>query len=61
MKNISIKLSDNEYRALKAMVDNSFSACSNSCVYPEMQNRVNADCDNCPYTIARHKIESLFD
>lgn len=33
MKNISIKLSDNEYRALKAMVDNSFSVCSNSFVY----------------------------
>ena len=60
MKDISVKLGDNEYRALKAMIDNGFSVCNSGCIYEEMQNRKNIDCDECPYTIARHKIESLF-
>lgn len=61
MKDINIKLNDNEYRALKAMVDNGFNVCNNGCIYEEMQSRKNTDCDKCSYTIARHRIESLFD
>lgn len=61
MDTINITLSANGYRALKAMIDNSFSICRNGCIYEEVQNRKDIDCDNCPYTIARYEIEALFD
>lgn len=60
MKNINLKLTDNEYRALKEMIYNGVYACQGGCVYDELVgNKIG--CDKCSYTIAREKLESLFE
>lgn len=58
-KEINLKLTENEYRALIAMIDNGYYVCQGGCAFGEMQNK-NANCGKCPYTIARHSLESMF-
>jgi len=48
-----IKNEQTEYRALIAMIDYGYNVCQGGCAFLEMQDK-NAECDKCPYTIARH-------
>jgi len=59
LKEINLKLTENEYRALIAMIDNSYNACQSGCAFGEMQKK-NSDCSKCLYTIARHSVEGMF-
>ena len=59
LKEINLKLNKNEYRALIAMIDNGYGVCQGGCAFGEMQKK-NADCDKCPYTIARYSLEGMF-
>jgi len=59
LKEINLKLTENEYRALIAMIDNGYYVCKSGCAFEEMQKK-NADCYTCPYTIARHSLEGMF-
>lgn len=60
LKKISLELTKNEYRALLEMIDNGYYICRSGCVYEEMQKK-SADCDKCPYTIARYNLENMFE
>lgn len=60
LKEINLKLTKNEYRALLEMIDGGYYVCRSSCIYEEMQEK-NIECDKCPYTIARHSIENMFE
>jgi len=60
LKEINLKLTQNEYRALLAMIDFGFNVCQSGCAYEEMQNKNIEDCNKCPYTIARHSLEGIF-
>jgi len=60
LKEINLKLTKNEYRALLEIIDGAYYLCHNGCVYEEMQSK-NKDCDECPYTMARHSLENIFE
>lgn len=60
LKENNLKLTENEYRALIAMIDDGYHVCQGGCAFGEMQKK-NADCNKCPYTIARYSLESMFD
>ena len=60
LKEINLKLTENEYRALIAMIDNGYDVCQSGCAFLEMQDK-NADCDKCPYTFARYSLEGIFN
>lgn len=59
LKEINLKLTENEYRALIAMIDNGYHVCQSGCAFGEMQKK-KMDCSECPYTIARHSLEGMF-
>lgn len=59
LKEINLKITKNEYRALIAMIDYGYNVCQGGCAFLEMQDK-NAECDKCPYTIARHSLEGMF-
>jgi len=60
LKEINLKLTKNEYRALLEIIDGAYYLCKSGCVYEEMQKK-NIDCDKCPYTIARYSLEGMFE
>jgi hypothetical protein len=60
LKEINLKLTENEHRALVAMIDNGYYVCQSGCVFEEMQNK-NINCSECPYTIARYNLEGMFE
>ena len=60
LKEINLKLTKNEYRALLEIIDGAYYLCKSGCVYEEMQKK-NTDCDKCPYTIARYSLEEIFE
>lgn len=43
-----LELNSKERRALEALLNYSYAACRNGCVYPEMQNSKKG-CDNCQF------------
>lgn len=60
LKEINLKLNKNEFRALQEMIDYSYYVCQSGCAYEEMQAK-NIECDKCPYTIAKHSLEGMFE
>ena len=60
LKEINLKLTENELRALTEMIDYGYHVCQSGCAFGEMQNK-NIECDKCQYTIARHSLENMFE
>ena len=59
MKKINIELTENEYRAFLLIINHGYFLCQSSCAYSEMRNN-KISCDECKYTKARQKLESIF-
>ena len=60
LKEINLKLTKNEYRALSEMITHGYYVCQSGCIYEEMQEK-DIECDKCPYTIARYNLENMFE
>ena len=58
LKEINLKLTKNEHRALLEIMDHGYYVCQSGCAYEEMQSK-STGCDSCPYTIARNSLEDM--